>query len=64
MPLINFILGVLFGAVLLVLVATLDNIIFKDKGFFIITKRWKRYLIASCWELIFFIMGFIMGYLN
>jgi hypothetical protein len=58
---IEFIFGFLAGIILLLFIAFVDDRWMLGRGVKIPETKFKLYLIASCWELLFFTGGFLFG---
>ena len=54
--LIGLMLGVLLGCIIVLYSAFFDTLLFDKKN-----KNFKIYLIASVWELLFFVLGIGVG---
>jgi len=58
---IEFIYGVIVGAISLMGIAVLDVAVFKDKAIAKKMTTFRTYLFYSCIELIMFLMGYLVG---
>lgn len=58
---IKFVFGVLTGIILLLFIAFVDDRWMLGKGVKIPETKFKLFLVASCWELLFFLGGFLLG---
>ena len=58
---IEFIFGILLGIIFLLFIGFVDDRWNLGRGVKIPETKFKLYLIASCWELLFFISGFLLG---
>lgn len=58
---IEFIFGIFTGIILLLFIAFVDSKWMLGRGVKIPETKFKLYLIASCWELLFFIGGLVLG---
>lgn len=58
---IEFIFGAFFGIILLLFIAFVDDRYMVGGGIKLPDSRFKTYLVASCWELLFFTGGMLIG---